>query len=169
MVQYDNKMLLIMNCELVNHMQGVTFLKIFFVVRSRVSSVSYSVVVKKVVFDFRQEQGKFSLRRHETHPTYPLTVVLNMWSIPFIVIITNYLINCFNDFVSIFAITTFERRWEFIILFVVLDRLDGPGFDSRQRQETFSSPKLARPALGPTQPAIQWVQGFYARVKVTGA
>lgn len=34
--------------------------------------------------------------------------------------------------------------------------LDGPGFESRQRQQIFCS----RPALVPTQPPFQWILGF---------
>jgi hypothetical protein len=34
-----------------------------------------------------------------------------------------------------------------------------PGLNSRQRQITFPLASLFRPALGPTQPSIQWVPG----------
>jgi hypothetical protein len=34
-----------------------------------------------------------------------------------------------------------------------------PGFDPRQRQRIFSLASASRPALGPTQPPIQWVLG----------
>jgi hypothetical protein len=34
-----------------------------------------------------------------------------------------------------------------------------PGFDSRQRQELFLYSTESKPALGPTEPPIQWVPG----------
>jgi hypothetical protein len=40
--------------------------------------------------------------------------------------------------------------------------LDGPGIESWWGRDF---PRLSRPALGPTQPPIQWVQGFFPRVK----
>jgi len=43
--------------------------------------------------------------------------------------------------------------------------LDGPGIESRGGQDFPYSP---RPALGPTQPPIQWVPGL-SRGKVAGA
>jgi hypothetical protein len=33
------------------------------------------------------------------------------------------------------------------------------GFDSRQRQRIFPLVSVSRPALGPTQPPVQWVPG----------
>jgi hypothetical protein len=38
-------------------------------------------------------------------------------------------------------------------------RTGRPGFDPRQRQRIFPLPAASRPALGPTQPPVQWAPG----------
>jgi hypothetical protein len=44
-----------------------------------------------------------------------------------------------------------------------------PGFDFWQRQENFLFSTVSRPDLGPTQPPIQWVLGFFPRGKAAEA
>ena len=43
---------------------------------------------------------------------------------------------------------------------------DGPGIESRWGRD-FPHPPI--PALGPTQPLIQWVMGLFSRGKTAGA
>jgi hypothetical protein len=47
--------------------------------------------------------------------------------------------------------------------------LNGLGFEFRQGQEIFVFSKTSRPSLGPTQPPIQWVPGFFLRGKAAWA
>jgi len=56
----------------------------------------------------------------------------------------------------------------FINSFVVLDRLDAPGFVPTQRHEILSSPKLTRPALGPAEFSIQGYRGSFPGSKRPG-
>jgi len=46
--------------------------------------------------------------------------------------------------------------------------LGGPGFESRQGEYIFSSPKPSVSPLGLTQPAIQWVPGLFPWSKAAG-
>jgi hypothetical protein len=48
---------------------------------------------------------------------------------------------------------------------VICYGLDGPGIESRWGQD-FS--QLSKPALGPTQPPIQWVLGLFPQGKAAG-
>jgi len=58
-----------------------------------------------------------------------------------------------------------KESGNFIISFVVLDRPDAPGLVSKQRHGMFSSPKLPRPALGPTKFPIQGYGGSFPGLK----
>jgi hypothetical protein len=44
--------------------------------------------------------------------------------------------------------------------------LDGPGIESRWGLDI---PQPSRPALGPTQPPVQWVPSLFLEVKAAGA
>jgi hypothetical protein len=44
--------------------------------------------------------------------------------------------------------------------------LDGPGIESRWGRDF---PHLSRPALGPTQPPVQWVSGLSRGLREAGA
>ena len=46
--------------------------------------------------------------------------------------------------------------------------MDGPGFESRQGKAMYIVSETSTPALGPTQPSIQWVQGLFGGVKRAG-
>lgn len=47
--------------------------------------------------------------------------------------------------------------------------LDGLGFDSCKEKRLFFNPNLSTPALGYTQPNIQWVPGFLPEDKAAEA
>ena len=53
--------------------------------------------------------------------------------------------------------------WDRVLGIAISYRLDGPGFESQQGQEILFSPKLSRPALGPTHFLIWWIPGFIPR------
>jgi hypothetical protein len=46
--------------------------------------------------------------------------------------------------------------------------LDGAGFESKHGQEVFLFTKTSRPVLIPSQRPVQWVPGFFVRIKRPG-
>jgi hypothetical protein len=52
-----------------------------------------------------------------------------------------------------------EQIWDSSVGIATKLRAGRPGLDSRQGQEIFLYITASKPALGPTQPPIQWVQG----------
>jgi hypothetical protein len=51
-----------------------------------------------------------------------------------------------------------DAEIQYIVTSYVLDAM---GFESRQRQEIFSSPKLSKPDVGSIQSPIRWVPGLF--------
>ena len=47
----------------------------------------------------------------------------------------------------------------------LLTGLEGLGFESRYGQGTFPFSKTSKPALGPSQPHLQWVPGYFPEGK----
>ena len=56
---------------------------------------------------------------------------------------------------------TYLQRHESNIPLHLLTGLDGLGFESRYGQETFPFSKTSRLALGPSQPHLKWVPGYF--------
>jgi hypothetical protein len=62
----------------------------------------------------------------------------------------------------------FERRRKRHSVIGMGYGLDGPGFESRQGNETFLFSKPSRPDLEPIQPPIQWVARYFLGLRRPG-
>jgi hypothetical protein len=72
-------------------------------------------------------------------------------------------------FSSFYQKPIMKGSWNSLVRLVVSYSLDSPRLELQYEQEIFFAPHLSRPALGSTQPTLQWIVGLSAACKAPEA